>query len=136
MATSNNSAAPAITTILIQRPMRSLEAFGVVGSIMHLPEKEQPQAAGQQNHNTWIENREMPDFTLQLIFQEEKTPHERQRYCGDDAHHPCGEKTAEHVDGGRSATSSAHQAESQPHQNCFDLLHFESSCCANEVAGG
>jgi hypothetical protein len=93
--------------IFIHWPMRSFELFGVVGSITHLPEKKQPQPAGQEDHYARIEDRKVPDFALEVVLEEEIPHDERQGHRRNNADHPCREKTADYVDRGRSVAACA-----------------------------
>src|SRR5258708_5351475 len=136
MAVSKESVAPRIVVILINRPTRSFELFGGVCSIAHLPEKKQPQAASRQDHNARVEDCQMSDFGLQPILQEEISRHERQDYRRNNADHPSWEKTAEHVDRGRSVAACAGETGCEQGQGFLGLLHFVSSCCGDDVAGG
>jgi hypothetical protein len=83
--------------------MRFLETVSVVASTLHLPKQNQPQSAGQENHNARIEKSQVPHFALELKLQQHVPNPKRQDNRRDDAHHPCREKTAEHVDRRRSA---------------------------------
>src|SRR5258706_13535058 len=136
MAVSKESAAPRMVVILINRPTRSFELFGGVCSIAHLPEKKQPQAAGREDHNARVEDCEMSDLGLQSILQEEISHQERQDHRRNNADHPSWEKTAEHIDRGRSVAARAGEAECEQGQSFLGLLHFVSSCCGDDVAGG
>jgi len=103
---------------------------------MHLPEKEQPHSAGHKDHYARIKDRKVPDFALQPVPQEEMAHDERHGHRHNDADHPGREKTAEHVNRGRSVTVGAQEAECQHGYGFLRLLHFVSSCGADDVAGG